>query len=370
MRIFLLIRSLDVGGAERQIVTLANALAGRGHEVELGVFYSGGALTREVDGRVTLIDFRKSGRWDVIPFMHRVAKHIRESHPDVIYTFLGTANAVCALLKPFLRKTPLVWSILASNMNLDQFGFLHQLHFKVECLLSRVPDRIIANSHAGKEHVAAHGFPRERIAVIPNGVEMDRFKPGLPPDTEIKRPGQRSVGMVARLDPMKDHETFIRAAALVAKEMEDVRFYCIGHAPKERRIPFEQLARELNISEKLNWVEARPDMPTVYNSLDVNCLASFGEGTPNVLIEAMACGTPCVASDVGDAAIILGDCGEIVPVGDHEAMGKAIARRLKGSLDEQNIPRLCRERVKGEFSLETHLNKTEDAFQEIIAHSS
>lgn len=361
MKVFLFIRSLDVGGAERQIVTLANALVEEGQEVDLGVFYSGGALTPELDKRVNLIDFKKKGRWDLLPFMARVAKHIRRSKPDVIYTFLGTANVICALLKPFFRKSPLVWSVLASNMNLDQFGLVHQLHFKTECLLSGVPDAIIANSHAGKKHVVEHGFPEKKIEVIPNGVDTDRFRPGLTPTPGIKKSGQRAAGMVARLDPMKDHETFIRAAALVAEKLPDVHFYCIGNAPDEERRPYELLSEELGITDRLHWIPARNDMPAVYNSLDACCLASFGEGTPNVLIEAMSCGVPCVSSDVGDAKRLLENTGEIVPIGDPELMAQAISSLLQRLDNEPNLPQQCRERIKASYSVNKHLAETERA---------
>jgi len=365
MKVFLLIRSLNVGGAERQIVTLANALAQSGHKVDLGVFYAGGMLTKELNSRVNLIDLKKKSRWDMLPFMARLVKHIRRTAPDVIYTFLGTANVVCALLKPFFRKTPLVWSVLASNMNLSQFGIIHQLHFRLECLLSRIPNTIIANSHAGKKHAAEYGFPEDRIEVIPNGIDTEKFQPGIPPDPNIKRDGQRSVGIVARLDPMKDHETFIRAAALVASDLTDVHFYCIGHAPQKQRQPFEQLAEKLGISDKLHWTQARTDMPTVYCSLDVSCLASFGEGTPNVLLEAMACGTPCVSTDVGDAKQLLMNTGEIVPVGNPELMAQAISNMLHRLENEPDLPQRCRKRIKDSYSLKKHLAETSRALQTV-----
>ena len=172
--------------------------------------------------------------------------------------------------------------------------------------------------------------------MIPNGIDTEKFR--VLPDSRIKlrrewriRDGQLLIGLVARLDPMKGHPVFLRAAALLAKERDDVRFVCVGDGPDEMEL--HQLSHELGLDSVLIWAGSRLDMPAVYNALDILVSSSsYGEGHSNVIVEAMACGVPCVVTNVGDSARIIGEAGGgvVVHPDDTDALFMSIQKLITG----------------------------------------
>lgn len=364
MNIFLIIRSLHPGGAERQIVALANGLAARGHSVRLAVFYAGGELEKDLYPAVTLVNLHKSRRWDIFSFGMRFMKAVKQASPDVLYAFLGTANLISLLAKPFVSSTPIVWGVRASNMDLTNYGRLHHLHFKAECLLARFADAFIANSHAGAGYYCENGFPTHKTHVIANGIDTDKYRPQ---HLETEDGEAFTVGMAARVDPMKDHMTFLKAAAIATEKQPDLRFICIGR-------DVEQLtgaAAELGIADNVNLPGEKRDMAAVFNSLDLACLSSaFGEGFPNVLGEAMACGIPCIATDVGDCAHVVGDTGIIVPPRSPEALADAMLDMRTRILSEPDLSQKCRKRITTHFSLDAMVDSTLEQLKAAIAKGS
>jgi len=160
------------------------------------------------------------------------------------------------------------------------------------------------------------------------------------------------VGLVARLDPMKDHENFLRAAAFVLAEHPNVRFVCVGDGPAHLGDRYRALASKLGVSDKLVWAGARDDMPAAYNAIDIVTLSSaFGEGFPNAIAEAMSTGKPCAVTKVGDAEFIVGDSGAAAPPRNPRALADAIGELL-GLDDEQvqSIQRRARQRIIEKFS--------------------
>ena len=113
---------------------------------------------------------------------------------------------------------------------------------------------------------------------------------------------EKLIGRIARLAPDKGYPIFLEAAALLSKERKDVRFVIAGAGPESYRRQLQLLSQELGLAERLIWAGARPDMPAVYNALDILCSSSDSEGFGLTVAEAMACGVPCVATDVGDSA--------------------------------------------------------------------
>lgn len=353
LSIVLLARSLEVGGAERQLVELAKGLDQAGHQVRVALFYKRGPLCEELDHwGIAIVDLGKAKRWDLVNFLARTALTLKRLRPDIVYSFLGGANIVAAALRPLLPTTHLVWSIRASNMDLGRYDWTHRLGYRIERAMSGIPDLIIANSSAGRDFARGKGFPAARIRVIRNGIDIERFKPdaGL---RSVQRQlwgiGEttQAIGILARLDPMKGHSTFIRAAALVARERQDLCFLCIGDGPGRTRL--ETLAGELDLGSRIAFTGQTSDPAAALNGLDLACSASsFGEGFSNSIAEAMACGTSCVVTDVGDSAIIVGDLGGLVPPDDPEALAAAMLRELKA-----RTPARCaaaRRRIVDHFS--------------------
>jgi glycosyltransferase involved in cell wall biosynthesis len=364
-RAVFLVRSLDIGGAERQLVELLRGLRARGRDVAVIVFYPGGPLEADLEGAgIPVIPLRKRGRWDVAGFLRSLVREIRRQRPAVLHAYMDVPNIAVATLRPLLRGTRIIWGFRASDMELDRYGWLARLAFRLERGLSRVPDLIIVNSNAGVEHRVARGFPRTRMLRIPNGIDVQRFRSDPAAGARVRRElGIPSdvllVGLVGRLDPMKDHPNFLAAAVRVAGERPAVHFVCVGDGPEHYRRELAASPEARALGERLHWVPSRADVVGVYNALDLLCLASaYGEGFPNVIGEAMACGIPCVATDVGDAAEIIDQPRRVVPRRDPVALADAISAAL-----DQNPagpgPEALRARIVENFSTRRLVERTE-----------
>jgi glycosyltransferase involved in cell wall biosynthesis len=195
-------------------------------------------------------------------------------------------------------------------------------------LSCKVPARIICNSSAALRAHLAIGYCARKCIVIPNGFDVRRVANRASESREVRvswgaRPDDTLVGMVARVDPLKDHITFIRAAARVAASAPRTRFILVGEGVTRDAAIRERLA-ETGMTEQFILDERRDDVQRVMGALDVFCLASHSEGFPNVVGEAMAGATPTVATDVGDISDIIGDDRLVAPPGDPEGLANCI----------------------------------------------
>ncbi len=371
--ILFLTRSLDRGGAERQLVVLAKGLVQRGHAVSVAVFFGGGVFEAElVRAGVRVINLGKLGRWDIIPFLNRLAALLSEERPSVLHSYLGVPNVLAVVFKPLLSGTRIVWGVRASNMDLSRYDWLSRFAYTLERRLARFADLIISNSAAGKSHAVANGFPERKMIVIPNGIDTEYFRF----DPEGRRQVRLAwgvgeyeilVGLAARLDPMKDHQVFLEAAGQIVRKCSDVRFVCVGGGATGYAETLKQRAAAMGLTNQLIWSGARDDMPAVYSALDISVSSSSGEGFSNSIAEAMACSLPSVVTDVGDSALIVGDTGNIVPAGDYRALAAAIQRFANLRPEQRRrIGEACRARIVSEFGTERLLQRTEQVLDLIL----
>jgi glycosyltransferase involved in cell wall biosynthesis len=366
MRIVLLCYSLAAGGAERQLAALAKGLAARGHLVDVVTYYSDGIFEESLrEAGVGVISAGKRGRWDLLGFLFRLLKILRELRPNLIHAYLGSPNVLAVLLRPFCRGRPaVVWGVRASNMDLDRYDWLWRLSFRLECRLSRYSDCIIVNSSAGLSHAKANGFPAAKFQTIPNGLDPGAWKL-LDPlvgqgfrTTHNLPTGGLLIGIVGRLDPMKGHRQFLAAFARLREQRTDAHAICIGVGPDEYLAELFDEAERLGLAAHVSWLGLVSDMEAAYNAIDILVSSSlFGEGFSNVVLEAMACGCPCVVTDVGDSKDIVGELGLVVPPGDVPALASGMADlcRRKNSLNRN----LIRQRVIERFCLERMVKNTE-----------
>jgi glycosyltransferase involved in cell wall biosynthesis len=363
MKIVFWIPSLETGGAERQLVVLANGLAARGHRVSVITAYGGGDLEAMLNGP-ELIGLNKRGRWDLVGFSFRCVQTVRRLAPDILYTFLGTPNILSSFLGPFMGGARRVWGVRASDMDLSRYDWGTKVAAKLEVLCARTAHAIIVNSEAGMRHAARRGMPQQRMIIVRNGIDTGMFRPDRASGDRLRALWHCDddivlVGVVGRLDPMKDHETFITAAALVRDR--DIRFVCVGQGDESHAAMLRQRAEEAGLAARLVWAGRQDDMPSVYNALDICCLSSMTEGFPNVLGEAMACGVPCVTTDVGDAAMIVGDTGIVVPPSNPEELADGLIR-MASRVRSEDVPDV-RSSILSHFSVERMVQATEDVLK-------
>jgi glycosyltransferase involved in cell wall biosynthesis len=354
IKLTFLVRALDYGGAQRQLISLAKALDQSRFSVCVLTFYSG-PLEQELAGSgVQVLSLNKRGRWDIFGFLRRLVSQVRRDRPDVLHGYLDIPNVLTLFLKLFVR-TKAVWGLRASTIELEHYDWLHRLASRLEKLFARYADLIIINSAAGLEQHLARGFPPDKLIVIPNGFDTEVFEPDREAGEKLRREWgitekTKLVGIVGRLDPMKDHQSFLRAAAVVARGTDDVRFLCVGDGPAGYLKDLKTLATDLDLTDRVIWRAATTNMRAVYNALDMLVSSSRAEGLPNVVGEAMACGVPCVVTDVGDSRWLVGDCGIVVPPQDPEALSKAIIHSLEAEGNEAN--NMARARIVENFSVQ------------------
>ncbi len=362
-RLTFLIRSLENGGAEKQLITLVKNLDQKKFDLSLICFYGGGVLEKEIEknSHIRLISLEKKGRWDLVKFWYRLFFYITEIQPDILYGYLGASHLMTILLKIFNPSTLMVWGVRSSYVDFSRYDWLESFIFKLQCFFSRFADLIIVNSYAGRDYHVGHGFPNSKMIVVPNGIDTDRYQPK--PDLRAKVRSEWGVaretfliGRIGRLDPMKDYPTFLKAAALFYKQRKDARFVCVGSGTDNYLDELLQLAKQLGIAEQVIWAGSRSDMPAVYSALDIACSSSYGEGFPNVIGEAMACGVPCVVTNVGDSAWIVGDTGIIVTPQDPEALASALLSCGERNLDEMG--QKARIRIVENFSVDQLVKQT------------
>jgi len=371
-KILFLIRSLNIGGAERQLCLLASELQKNNFSTRIVTIYGGGALEKEVEAMgISVTSLRRRNRWD-LRFFIKFFLFVKKEKPDIVHSYLQISNIVAALTKMLLPKTKIVWGVRASSIETQQYGLLVQITQKVQDHLSKIPDWIIFNSYAGMKHAIGLGYPKEKSCAIPNGIDTKHFFPDR--DSRLKQrqrwkidTDRKLIGMVARIDPQKDYPNFLNAAALLVKERTDVCFVCVGSGPENLMREYQQMAHKLNLNNFLIWAGEQRDMRSVYNALDILVLSScYGEGFPNAIGEAMACGIPCVATNVGDTEQLIGPLGEIVPPKEPEALKRAIVALLDRLEKEgHNLKIATRQRVIERFSVANLIFQTIDTLEQI-----
>jgi len=242
------------------------------------------------------------------------------------------------------------------------------ISYKLTFRLSRFADTVIANSRAGRDSHIALGYPRGKVAVIPNGIDTQRFRPDLKARHHVRsewgvQDHEQVIGIVGRLDPVKDHATFFQAVTSLMQKRNHLRFVCVGDGPAEYHDSLLQLTRSLKLTEHVIWLAGRSNMSAVYNGLDLLVNSSTTEGFSNVIAEAMACGVPCVATNVGDSAWLMGNLGEVVPPRDPVALAKAMGKVLDQR--PQNAAQIRRHIVE-QFSVEKLVADTEQALLKLL----
>jgi glycosyltransferase involved in cell wall biosynthesis len=289
----------------------------------------------------------------------RLASRIRELRPHVVQTWLYHADLIGGVAARLAGGTRVFWGI--HNSTLDPTHTRRTTRWTVAAcaILSRVvPDGVVCVSRAARDlHVSA-GYDPRRFAVIPNGFDLARFRPDPAARREARTElglaeGAMVIGLVARVDPQKDHRSFVRAAALLASRRPHVRFLLCGEGASADNLELVRDLAEHRLLERFLLLGRRSDMPRIMNALDVGTLSSaFGEAFPLAIGEAMACGVPCAVTDLGDSAYLVGDTGRVVPPRDPEALARAWeALADAGPEGRRALGRAARDRVAARFSL-------------------
>lgn len=375
IRIMFLIRQLEIGGAERQLLTLVRGLPVDQFEVTVATMYRSGGLANDFKSleHVRTISLDKGGRYDAIPFARRLANAIRLTRPDIIHGYMYGANEI-ALLAARLSDAKVVWGIRVSEMDFTKYNRWTRSVFDFGIYASRWVDLVIANSSAGMKHHEHLGMRARRHLVIPNGIDTNRFERDTVAGASWRRQGgigakEVVVTMVGRFDPMKDHPTFFSVVRQVIDSGRVVRFVCVGEGGTEATDLVHASAERAGVRNAVTWLKPIANPIGVYSGSDVLVSTSaFGEGFPNVLGEAMACELPCITTTTGDAAEVVGDAKWYTTPRDVVGLTQRLTTLL--DIDEaarRELGLQGRSRIRSEFSVEMLVERSATAFRQLAA---
>lgn len=295
---------------------------------------------------------------------------LKTTKPDAVQTWMYHADLIGGVIARLAGVKNIFWNIRHSVLEKGKSKRSTILIAKFCSWISPfIPKQIVCCANKALEVHAKKGYQRNKMVVIGNGYELDKFTPNsqLALDTRNALMLNENVvlfGMVGRYDPLKDH-TNLLAALSQLKHQFDFKCLLVG---KDLSATNNELISEIEkqgLQSHIVLLEQRNDIPAIMNALDLHILSSSSEAFPNVIAEAMACGTPCVSTDVGDAALIVGEAGWVVPAQDSRQLASAITQALtlkQDSLKWLELQNQARNRIIEHFSIETMINKYHDVW--------
>lgn len=290
----------------------------------------------------------------------RLIRLVASVSPDVVQTWLYHADLIGGVAARLAGCRRVVWGVRTSRLSPSLNSRFTRIVAWLCARLSRIVPVAIATCsiEAAKEHKRM-GYDPAKFHVIANGFDLDAYASDTTRRLQLREEwgvaeGEVLLGCVARWDPYKDHSNLLQALSVVADKGAAIRCVLVGGGLTPDNAELMGLLSKYNLTESVVLAGSRGDIPAVMNALDFHVLPSASEAFPNVVAEAMACGTPCIVTDVGDAAMIVGDTGWIVPPKNPDLLARAIEEASQGWRSENYSRRRmqARARIVGNFSLE------------------
>jgi glycosyltransferase involved in cell wall biosynthesis len=312
--------------------------------------------------------------WHGVTKLYRL---IREIDPDAIQTWMYHSDLLGSAIAKLAGQKAIVWGIHNSDLDPAQTAFTTRAIVRICAWISGiVPRKIISCSEEGVRVHNALGYQLQKMVTIPNGYDVSEFAPNLADRQNLRQQwqipdGTTLFGMVARWNPQKDHANLIAALAHLQTQTQSP-WHCvlIGSKLSADNQTLVELLDRHQVRNRVTLLGIRTDIPAAMNALDIHVLSSaYGEAFPNVVAEAMACQTPCIVTNVGDAAVIVGDTGWVVPPSDAVQLGNAMASAIEQMSDRpgwQERQARCRQRIEVNFSVQTMVAKYNDVWERAL----
>jgi glycosyltransferase involved in cell wall biosynthesis len=373
LKVAFVINSLHAAGAERMLLKLVSSLPA-GME----------PLVISLAGGEDLLDaFRRTGAevWDagltgpatVPSTIVRLIRLLRAHRPAVVSTWLYHSDLLGGVAARAAGIRNVAWNIRNSDLSPIHSSARTLQMVRFNARLSRyVPKTILCCSEVARKVHIELGFDASRFRVIPNGFDLGLYLPestagqslrqelGIPADAPL-------IGLIARWSAQKNHHGFVKAAGALSRRIPKVHFVLAGSGVTYDNAELAGWIGAAGLRDSVHLLGYRADIPHITAALDVaTSTSTFGEAFPNVLGEAMACEVPCVTTDVGDAAYIVGDTGVVVPPSDPSALAAGWERLLSMSPDaRRGLGKRARERVSTRFDLAAVARRYVEVYEEI-----
>ncbi len=371
-----LITELNVGGAERMLEKVVSSMdKGIFHNTVVSMTDIGIVGKGIADKGVSVQKLgMRNGKVNIRALFKLIG--LLKSRPvDIIQTWLYHADLLGLIAGKLAGVGKISWGLRCSHVEMNNYNRISRLVLRLNTVLSKYPDLIIANSTKGMEDHKALGFNGNRMAIIHNGFDTNMFRPdplareylikhlNIPHDSLL-------IGLVARWDPMKDHVTFLTAALELAHQFNSVQFVLAGdgiNADNENLLPF---INDRKLQGRLHLLGIRQDIQRILASLDILTSSSaYGEGFSNTICEAMSCGVPCVITDVGDSADIVGDTGRIVPPRNPNAIKEAWIDLIAMGVEKRRaLGEAARARIQDNYDIYAIVEQFENTYTRLVMY--
>jgi glycosyltransferase involved in cell wall biosynthesis len=370
-KIIFIITGLATGGAEIMLFKLCSKIDPALLSIHIISLSDEGTIGPRIKGLG--IPVHALGMRPGIPSLSgliNLRKLVARLRPDLIQGWMYHGNLAAAISA---GKVPFCWGIRQSFDGLKRERWLTGLVIWICAVISRFPIMTIYNSHISALQHKNFGFKADQIRVIPNGFDIDIFCPDEHARFLLRNEfglGDTSllIGLIGRFHEMKDHANFLNAAVLITKEYPTVHFMLVGSNVDKANQNLVSMIEERELSSRVLLLGERKDISRINAALDIATSSSaWGEGFANSIGEAMSCGVPCVVTDVGDSAWVVGEVGIVVPPRNSLALAAAWKHFIElGHNGRQAIGKNARKRIINHFSLGVVSKEYEDLYRQLI----
>lgn len=357
LNILHIITGLEPNGAEMMLFRLLESTREDLHCAVISLTGEG-----ELGGRiralgVPVISLRLQPGFGAFLSVPLLVREIRIRQPDLIQTWMYHANLIGGIAACIANR-PIVWAIHHSNLDFGK----NKIHTLLTAYLSSIISTLLPKAiiYCSRRSASIHqniGYSKRKSILIPNGFDLSLYRPDHSVYLEVRAElGLREdcplIGIVARFDPQKNHKGFIAAARIVLESHPETQFLMCGPGVDWNNKILSRWIDESGLRSKFILLGNRRDVPRLMSALDILASSSFGEAFSNVIGEAMACGVPCVATDVGDSAWMIGDTGRVVAPGDKFAFASALCDLLNMHGNERiALGDRARQRIAENFAI-------------------
>jgi len=365
------ITGLTTGGAEMSLLRLLgriDPLRFSSEVVSLGDEGALGARIRSLGIPVLALNL-EPGRPSPAALL-KLVRHIRVARPAVVQTWMYHADLIGGMAARLAGRYPVAWGIHNWNLTPEATRRSTVMTARACAWTSRwLPDRIVCVSEASRRVHEAFGYAADKMLVIPNGFDLGAFKPDTRGRQELRRElavpeAAPLIGRIGRFDPQKDYRNFVDAAARIHARRPEAHFVLCGDGIDWENRELAGWIDAAGVRERFRLLGPRDDVPRLLAALDLACSSSLGEAFPLVVGEAMAAGVPCVVTDVGDSARLVGETGRVVPPRNSEELALACLDLVDLAPDErQRLGMIARSRIEHKFSLARTVGRYQDLYE-------
>ena len=375
-----MIVGLKTGGAERMLFRLVTTHTAQCHAEHLVISLTDGGSTKELLEKHRLKVYCLGARLSNFPVvLCKLYFLIRRVKPDIVQTWMYHSDLLGGLAAKMAGVKSIIWGVRSGDIGASGFHLTVLLRSVCAVLSSRLPSAIVFASYKSLDIHKELGYRCRSMEVISNGFRFaDTGRMENSPRkfltrelAEVKEASSRVITLVARDHPIKGVNYFVEAATLLAIEDDSYFFVLVGKGIDRDNVELVRRIYDAGLSAKCLLLGERSDILDILADSDLCCMASLSESFPNVVVEAMSVGTPCVVSDVGDAAIIVGEAGFVVQPGDSRAMFKAIDQYFQLPVPSRlQLRRAAKQRVTKKYSMERCINRFDNLYNQLLSDQS